>query len=409
MYADNLWYSIINMKNQQKGFVALVVVVIIALLAIGGGVYIYKTKKVETPSTVDTMVQQSTEIQQINTQTQTNNTQENSSNNHKVVTKPVAQGLPPFNFEKSLNTPAEKQTFLDEAKKRPSSELLSAWKQQITKMNYTQLDFIEMALSDKIKTNSDSSESKEIYSFVTNIFGNGTLDNNGTIRLVKWLGQGGGAPVVGILLIWFDQTLDKELQHEILYQLNSIMGKTYGQSAESISRVLETRWSNSTISASPNDPNSSLIPFFGGAIAKLGTSGGVKILLDEVVRGGQTRSQFKSNADMKSQFALISLSSVRSEASVALLAQGMHGSPEDMRLFASGETLANISRPASTKVLVDWAVQADDANAVLVEDWLSRLRDTDSRKIVRYLFIDPVTFRSEQVKQAVARVIKSYE
>ncbi len=163
------------------------------------------------------------------------------------------------------------------------------------------------------------------------------------------------------------------------------MGKVYGQSAESISRVLETRWSNSAISANPKDQNSTLIPFFGGAIAKLGTSGGVKILLDEVVRGGQTRSQFKSNADMKSQFALIPLSSVRSEASVALLAQGMHGSPEDMRLFASGKTLANISRPASTKVLVDWAIQADDTNAVLVEDWLSRLRDTDSRKIVRYL------------------------
>ena len=51
----------------------------------------------------------------------------------------------------------------------------------------------------------------------------------------------------------------------------------------------------------------------------------------------------------------------------------------------------------------------DDDNAPLVEDWLSRLRDYDSRKMVRYLFVENVTFRSEQVKQAVAKAIKSYD
>ena len=37
------------MKNSQKGFIVPVLVAIIALLVIGGGVYIYKTKKTETP------------------------------------------------------------------------------------------------------------------------------------------------------------------------------------------------------------------------------------------------------------------------------------------------------------------------------------------------------------------------
>lgn len=40
-----------EMKNNQKGFVAPLIISIITLLAIGGGVYIYKIKKVETTST----------------------------------------------------------------------------------------------------------------------------------------------------------------------------------------------------------------------------------------------------------------------------------------------------------------------------------------------------------------------
>src|SRR3989344_2641973 len=52
------------MKNSQKGFVVPLLVGIIALLVIGGGVYIYENKKVETPVVVDNTVQQSNQVQQ---------------------------------------------------------------------------------------------------------------------------------------------------------------------------------------------------------------------------------------------------------------------------------------------------------------------------------------------------------
>ncbi len=60
------------MKNLQKGFVGPLVIAIIAVLAIGGGVYVYKNKKVKTLP-VDT------ETQQTNTQTPPVNTQANNS------------------------------------------------------------------------------------------------------------------------------------------------------------------------------------------------------------------------------------------------------------------------------------------------------------------------------------------
>ncbi|MCX6752279.1 MAG: hypothetical protein NTZ87_02150 [Candidatus Nomurabacteria bacterium] len=46
------------MKNLQKGFIVPVLLVIIGLLVIGGGVYIYENKKAETPPIVDTGTQQ---------------------------------------------------------------------------------------------------------------------------------------------------------------------------------------------------------------------------------------------------------------------------------------------------------------------------------------------------------------
>lgn len=51
------------MKNSQKGFVVPLLITIIALLVIGGGVYVYRNKKVEAPAVIDT------ETQQTNTQT----------------------------------------------------------------------------------------------------------------------------------------------------------------------------------------------------------------------------------------------------------------------------------------------------------------------------------------------------
>lgn len=38
------------MKNKQRGFIVLLVLTIIAVLIIGGGVYIYENKKIETPT-----------------------------------------------------------------------------------------------------------------------------------------------------------------------------------------------------------------------------------------------------------------------------------------------------------------------------------------------------------------------
>lgn len=67
------------MKNKQKGFIVPLLIAVIALLVIGGGVYIYKNKKTEAPAVIDTGTQQTNQNQQqTNTQTSPVNTQTNN-------------------------------------------------------------------------------------------------------------------------------------------------------------------------------------------------------------------------------------------------------------------------------------------------------------------------------------------
>ena len=47
-----------TMKNSQKGFIVPLLLVIIAVLVVGGGVYVYENKKAEVPAVVDTGTQQ---------------------------------------------------------------------------------------------------------------------------------------------------------------------------------------------------------------------------------------------------------------------------------------------------------------------------------------------------------------
>lgn len=58
-----------TMKSSQKGFIVPVLLVIIAILVVGGGVYIYENKKAETPTVV------SIETQPVNQNQQQTNTQ----------------------------------------------------------------------------------------------------------------------------------------------------------------------------------------------------------------------------------------------------------------------------------------------------------------------------------------------
>jgi len=68
------------MKNNKKGFIVPALLVTIALLVVGGGVYVYKNKKTETPTVTNTEVQQSNQAQETNKQTAPVTTQQKTSN-----------------------------------------------------------------------------------------------------------------------------------------------------------------------------------------------------------------------------------------------------------------------------------------------------------------------------------------
>ena len=75
------------MKNSQKGFIVQLLLVIIAVLVVGGGVYIYENKKTEAPVVVDNEAEQTKQTpQQTDTQTpnQLPNNQSDSVKNQVI-------------------------------------------------------------------------------------------------------------------------------------------------------------------------------------------------------------------------------------------------------------------------------------------------------------------------------------
>ena len=70
------------MKNSQKGFIVPMLLGIIALLIIGGGVYVYESKKTEAPTVVNP-----NQAQQTNTGTQDVNEDQNLLTN---ALKPIS-------------------------------------------------------------------------------------------------------------------------------------------------------------------------------------------------------------------------------------------------------------------------------------------------------------------------------
>lgn len=75
------------MKNSQKGFIMPVLVIIIALLVIGGGFYIYKNKKTEAPNVANNNeVQLTNQNQQTNTQNPSPIVNQNTSSNNSLAT-----------------------------------------------------------------------------------------------------------------------------------------------------------------------------------------------------------------------------------------------------------------------------------------------------------------------------------
>src|ERR1035437_10150248 len=58
------------MKNTQKGFVVRLIIAIIAVLVIGGGIYVYENNKAKAPAVTNTEILQPDQVQQqVNTQT----------------------------------------------------------------------------------------------------------------------------------------------------------------------------------------------------------------------------------------------------------------------------------------------------------------------------------------------------
>ena len=141
-------------------------------------------------------------------------------------------------------------------------------------------------------------------------------------------------------------------------------------------------------------------------MAKIGAPSGVELLLSEVMKRGQTISDFEKQNDAQAWAAFDSLQLIRNPAAIAVLSRGLRDQAGgNLELSASGWALANMGLPEATDVILAWSVHSSESTAILIKDWLSRIRDLRSEEILAQKVNDPLFLPTDSQRRAVVEAV----
>jgi hypothetical protein len=147
-------------------------------------------------------------------------------------------------------------------------------------------------------------------------------------------------------------------------------------------------------------------------LAKVGAATGVQLLVDEVLRTGQTVQGLYDLKDAQGEAAFLALVKVRNPNAIPILSAGLlNANSSDVNQYVCGLALASMGRGKATQVLLQWAVTATDEDVAWAEQWFGKLRDTASFDMVAAA-LNPTTgvaFNSAKIRNAVALGQKNRE
>lgn len=195
------------MKNSQKGFALVLIIAMVAILTIGGGVYIYLSKEVIKSE---------------------NKSDSSKIENDTAIPSKSTSSIHSLPFDSrtgdSLSV-AERQQYYDALLKLDPNTIFTLWKKFEEQNDEPRRQgFVSIALSDKLTMSSENINApvyKNIASFLTD--GNNKIGSK--IYLVKILGQAETAPSLQILLDVSNSQKNSELLIEIKISIMKLQKK----------------------------------------------------------------------------------------------------------------------------------------------------------------------------------------
>ncbi|TAN46675.1 MAG: hypothetical protein EPN21_20000 [Methylococcaceae bacterium] len=217
-------------------------------------------------------------------------------------------------------------------------------------------------------------------------------------RLAALLGQTATQAALQTLLQVLEMG-DAALRPALLSVIERVGDERWnGRFPAELSPLLQAAWQDAG-----ND--AALLASVARALARIGTPDGVALLLQAVAQSGQSAAALErrahlSETDARALAAWDVLSLIRNPDAIPVLSQGLH-QRDAVLSQAAGDALAAMGYPEATAALLQWARLADDAVEPKVALWLNRLRDSDSKQLLRENLSSSRPYRSQRVRKAL--------
>ncbi len=311
--------------------------------------------------------------------------------------------LPQLPYEGRLMvdlTVPERIEYNDTLRALDAETLFRVWKDSKEKTDYLRTDFIANALASKLQTELVS-ETLPVYKAISSFIADKSNDENARMDLIQTLGQTVTPQSLDIILGCLKTGKEEHLVGACLGAVHQVSVTRWGGSFhEELSPPLEE-----FLKANTDRGYLSVITY---AIAQIGAPSGIEFLLKSVLVSGKTTADFEklltrsralygsvsSGEESIGNFptyeeelagaARYALQDTRNPKAIPILKRGLRNQqPDDLELVVSGEALAAMGDAEATKAILEWAKGRDASVAPLVEEWIGKMRDTNSVLLVK--------------------------
>lgn len=231
------------------------------------------------------------------------------------------------------------------------------------------------------------------------------IDGPDAEQFLEWsainlLGQAASPGALKTLLdLLGEQTVGSERESHILGQIAS-MGdvRPDGRFREALASVLISAWNSEQIEGR--------LDALAIALAKVGCSSTVELLMQEIAKGATSVPEFEAKATAKSWAAIESIGMIRNAQCIGVLAMYLQGDlSSEVNIIAAGEALSQIGQPEATMAIINWAKRSEVDNSHYITFWLKRMRDEGSMALAAGADIG-VDYRLDENRSAVLNAWK---
>ncbi|MDD5276448.1 MAG: hypothetical protein PHR16_10255 [Methylovulum sp.] len=272
-----------------------------------------------------------------------------------------------------------------------TAQLWQSWKLLLSRSEFQQIPIIGMLLAEGLR----KYPHPEIYRSIYSLLSKPDLPLQNKALLLDLLADIATPESLNQLVDLAGQETASPMRILVLQAISHIGDNQWdGTFHEELSPVLEAAWTNL------GNSDQAFLTAVGIAIAQVGAPEGVKQLL-LTLSGNNKNNDTEATRRIKQEVAFNAIPQIRNPNAVGVLDTWFVQEPPGTPAFeVSGNALAEIGSPEATQKIVDWAQKAPAEGARNLEDWLSKIDEPNSLRVMSAI-TQKMSFQSQEIVDVV--------